>query len=175
MAPLVNGAYGITHRKTRPTVIHLRKMTEDEYLSYLATSLPNYAEEKMKGEGLSKEDALKVAQDSFARLLPLGIKTENQFLFSVIHNDSQKKIGTLWFAKKNEGAKSYAFIYDIILSAEVRGQGLGKELLSLTQGEIQKLGLNSMGLHVFGHNTVAINLYEKMGFRTTNRIMVKDF
>ncbi|MNK38601.1 putative N-acetyltransferase YycN [compost metagenome] len=156
-------------------MIKLRKMTEDEYADYLKESLPSYAEEKMKGEGLSKEDALKVAQDSFNRLLPQGLKTENQFLFSVTDTISEKVIGTLWFAKKVEGTKSYAFIYDIILSPDVRGKGLGKELLSLAELEVRRLGLRSMGLHVFGHNQVAISLYEKTGFRTTNQIMVKDF
>lgn len=156
-------------------MLKLRKMSEYEYANYLKESLPNYAEEKMKGEGLSKEDALKVAQDSYNRLLPQGLKTENQFLFSVTESASEKVIGTLWFAKKVEGTKSYAFIYDILLSPEVRGKGLGKVIISLAESEVRKLGLKSMGLHVFGHNEVAINLYEKTGFRTTNRIMVKDF
>lgn len=150
-------------------------MSQDEYANYLKVSLPSYAEEKMKGEGLSKEDALKVAQDSFSQLLPQGLSTENQFLFSVIEPASENVVGTLWLAKKTNGAKSYAFIYDIILSPEVRGKGFGKELIALAESEVRKLGLNSMGLHVFGHNEIAISLYEKTGFRTTNRIMVKDF
>ncbi len=156
-------------------MIKLKKMTEEEYLNYMKTALPSYAEEKIKGEGFSAEDALKVAQDSYKRLLPQGLSTENQFLFSVIESGSNKVIGTLWFAKKVEHSKSYAFIYDIILSPEMRGKGLGKMLITLTESEVRKLGLNSIGLHVFGHNEIAIQLYEKTGFRTTNRIMVKDF
>ena len=29
-------------------------------------------------------------------------------------------------------------------------------------------GIKSINLHVFGHNTVAISLYEKLGYRPTN-------
>ncbi|RYF48044.1 MAG: hypothetical protein EOO38_10950, partial [Cytophagaceae bacterium] len=90
-------------------MIELRKMTEIEYANYLAVALPNYAEEKMRGEGLSKEDAMKLARDSYARLLPNGIATENHFIFAVVQKESNKVIGTLWFGKKIEGAKASAY------------------------------------------------------------------
>jgi len=156
-------------------MIKLRKITDDEYATYLKAGIPNYAEEKMKGEGLSKEDAWKLAEDSYNQMLPKGPATENQFVFSVIETATGKVVGTMWFGKKMNGDKPYAFIYDVVLSPDVRGKGYGKEVMALTQEEVRKLGMNSIGLHVFGHNEVAISLYEKTGFRTTNRIMRKDF
>lgn len=51
-------------------MIQLKTMSEDEFSSYLSTAVPNYAAEKRKGEGLSEEDAEKVARESFTRLLP---------------------------------------------------------------------------------------------------------
>ncbi|MBT4793505.1 MAG: GNAT family N-acetyltransferase [Halobacteriovoraceae bacterium] len=45
---------------------------------------------------------------------------------------------------------------------------------SLLEEKVKELKLTSIGLHVFGHNTIAINLYQKMGFDFTNHIMKKE-
>ncbi len=37
----------------------------------------------------------------------------------------------------------------------------------------KKLGMNKIGLHVFGHNKVARRLYEQLGYEITNINMVK--
>jgi ribosomal protein S18 acetylase RimI-like enzyme len=155
-------------------MIELRKMKSDEFLNYLKFAVDNYASEKQKGEGLNMEDALRVAKDSFANLLPLGLESKDQFLFSVIEKSVDSSIGVLWFAKKMNGDKPYGFIYDIELIPERRGKGLGKVLLNLAEEEIRKAGCKSIGLHVFGHNVTAVSLYEKSGFHTTNRMMRKD-
>jgi ribosomal protein S18 acetylase RimI-like enzyme len=154
-------------------MILLRKMTETEFKSFLEYSVPEYAHEKMKGEGMSEEAATKLAEDSFAELLPNGLQSENQFLFSIVENDGAS-MGSLWFARKQNGAKSYAYIYDIVLNPEARGKGFGKKAMELLETEVKRQGLMSIGLHVFGHNSTAIKLYETSGYRVTNQIMVKD-
>ena len=153
--------------------VSLRKMTEDEFSIYLKAALPEYANEKKKGENLTDEQALQVATDSYNQLLPDGVHSKDQHLFSVIETMSQRTIGTLWFAIKSQ-PRNYAWVYDIVLNAEARGRGYGTQTMNLLEQEVKRLGINSIGLHVFGHNKVAQALYEKIGFRTTNRIMVKD-
>jgi ribosomal protein S18 acetylase RimI-like enzyme len=147
-------------------------MTEAELCTYLEAAVPAYAIAKTEGEGLSKEDALKVAEESFRRLLPEGVNSANQFLFSV-QDQKGSTIGTLWFAKKQERGKISAFVYDINLLPESRGKGLGRELMGLLEAETRRLGFERIGLHVFGYNKRAIHLYEDCGFETTNRIMEK--
>jgi ribosomal protein S18 acetylase RimI-like enzyme len=115
-----------------------------------------------------------VANESYAKLLPDGLESKDQFLFTIIETASERAVGTLWFAKKAEAAKPHAWVYDIVLNPEVRGRGYGKFLMQLLEAEVKKVGLNSIVLHVFGHNTVASSLYEKSGFRVTNKIMAKD-
>ncbi|MDP7320262.1 MAG: hypothetical protein QF441_06610 [Bacteriovoracaceae bacterium] len=46
--------------------------------------------------------------------------------------------------------------------------------MNLIEEEIKAKNLSSLNLHVFEHNKVAVNLYKKSGYHTTNRIMVKD-
>lgn len=154
--------------------ISLRKMTPFELEEYLKIAVPAYAAEKERGEGMTPEMALKVATDSYAKLLPDGLGTPDQFLFTVLESQTNRSIGTLWFANKTDTGKPQAWIYDIVLEAEVRGRGYGRMLMALLEAEVRKLEILSMALHVFGHNKIAISLYEKSGFRTTNIIMAKD-
>lgn len=155
-------------------MIELRTMNSQEFADYMKYAVDNYAAEKEKGEGLSKEEALKVSKDSFERLLPKGLESPDQFLFSVIEIATSKPVGILWLAKKMNGDKPYAFIYDVELKPENRGKGLGKALMNLMENETRRLGCMSVGLHVFGHNEAATALYEKSGFITTSRMMKKD-
>lgn len=155
-------------------MIELRKMNSQEFAEYMKTAVDNYAAEKQKGEGLSPEEARKISEQSYERLLPQGLQTQDQFLFSVIEKTTQESIGILWFAKRLNGEKPYAFIYDIELKAQSRGKGLGKTLMQLMEDEVRKVGCKSVGLHVFGHNVAATALYEKSGFQTTSRMMKKD-
>lgn len=155
------------------TAIALRPMTESEYSDYIHIAVPTYADEKMKGENLSREQADEVARESFAKLLPHGIASEDQFLRTIIESETGKAIGTLWYAKRAT-PRTHVWIFDFIVDPELRGRGIGAEALRLLEIEVRALGISSIGLHVFGHNESAAGLYEKTGFRTTNRIMVKD-
>ncbi len=155
-------------------MLELKKMTPAEFSEYMKYSVYNYAAEKQKAEGLTEENTLKIAQESYARLLPNGLETPNQLLYSVFDKSSGAAIGILWMAKKINGQKPYTFVYDVELTPENRGKGLGKELMQLVENETRNLGCVSIGLNVFGHNAAAVALYEKSGFETTSRMMKKD-
>ncbi|MBC7690613.1 MAG: GNAT family N-acetyltransferase [Methylotenera sp.] len=154
-------------------MIHLKSMTDDEFSRYLKDAIPSYDAGKVQSEGLSDSDALALAQRTFQELLPKGIHSPDHFLFSVFDDDSAVPCGTLWLACRREGSKHYAYIYDIILNPAHRGKGLGRQLMRLMEEEVRRQCLQSVVLHVFEHNTLAIHLYESMGFHTTNRIMSK--
>ncbi|MEZ4742819.1 MAG: GNAT family N-acetyltransferase [Bdellovibrionota bacterium] len=152
----------------------LVKMTEDDLSRYLENAISKYAHEKMKGEGLTEGEAYKISKDSYSSLLPDGIHSKNQYLFNVVEEKTEIKIGILWIAEKANGDRKYAYIYDIEINEDHRGKGYGKKVMHLLEDKVKSMNLNSIGLHVFGHNTTAISLYEKMGYRTTNRVMRKD-
>ncbi len=155
-------------------MFELRKMDSAEFSNYMNSAVINYAAEKQKAEGLTEEAAGKIAKESYAKLLPEGLESKDQFLFTVIEESTLEPVGFFWMAKKLNGVKPYAFIYDIELIPEKRGQGLGKLLMQAVENEVRKLGCVSIGLHVFGHNAAAVSLYEKSGFETTSRMMKKD-
>lgn len=155
-------------------MIYLRPKTEDEYGAYLKLAILNYAKEKEIGEGHTSENAFKIALESFSSLLPDGLQTSNQFIYSITEKESEKMIGTLWIAKRTNLGKDYAYIYDIMLDENVRGKGYGKLLMNLVEEEVKKKNLKTISLHVFGHNKVARALYLKSGYIETNVMMKKD-
>lgn len=155
-------------------MIELTPMTASEFIAYMKIAVPNFANEKMRAEGLTRKEADKVAKDSFGTLLPKGVKSPGQHLFTVREKGAGKKLGFLWFARKKSGKGDYAYLYEIYLAKSARGKGVGTQAMALLEAEARKLRLRAIGLHVFGHNTVAQGLYAKIGYRPTNIVMTKD-
>ena len=67
-----------------------------------------------------------------------------------------------------------AWVYDISVDADRRGQGLGRELIDALHAAARDLGATSMALNVFGHNTTAIRLYETSGYAVTAQQMRRE-
>jgi RimJ/RimL family protein N-acetyltransferase len=155
-------------------MIELVKMTEGEFADYLKDSLPLYASEKMRAEGLTQEEANKVAEDSYQRLLPQGLHTSDHYLFTIQEKAGGRPIGVIWYNRKRSGKGDYAYIYDIILNESERGKGYGRASMELLESKVREQGMRAITLHVFGHNSTARALYEKVGYRASNIIMTKD-
>lgn len=56
---------------------------------------------------------------------------------------------------------------------QYQGQGYGKKAMKEAEIIAKQLGMNKIGLNVFGHNKIARGLYEKMGYEITNITMAK--
>ena len=140
-------------------------MTESEFVEWHVQSKNNYRDE-LHRSGLSFSEAQKKADDDMSRLLPEGLNSKDQFLFSM--NDDGRNVGILWFGIRGAEDNRKAFIYDIVVNVSERGKKFGERALKLLEFEVKKRGLSHIGLHVFGHNLVARNLYEKMGYEITN-------
>lgn len=67
-----------------------------------------------------------------------------------------------------------AWIYDIEVMEDHRGKGYGRAILHAAEQETLKNGVNSIGLNVFGTNTVARSLYESAGYEITAQQMQKE-
>src|SRR5690606_9459202 len=63
--------------------------------------------------------------------------------------------------------KLHTSTFGIVVAKEFRGQGIGKELTQHVMDQaIQHMsGLRMIKLECFSNNTVALSLYQKMGFR----------
>jgi ribosomal protein S18 acetylase RimI-like enzyme len=79
----------------------------------------------------------------------------------------------IWFAERELGANRTAFIYDIRIEAAFQRRGYATQAFRVLEQLVRSMGMSAISLHVFGHNTAARALYEKLGFETTNVLMTK--
>jgi ribosomal protein S18 acetylase RimI-like enzyme len=84
-------------------------------------------------------------------------------------------VGILWVEIKMDETPRRAFGYDFMVYEEFRGKGFGKQALMALDEILKSKDVEWMGLHVFGHNTNAFELYKKMGFEITNVQMKKYY
>ena len=150
----------------------LFKMSESEFKQWAPQSQSAFADDKLKANSLTREEADKIASESFLRLLPLGLETKDNFLYC-LKNEQSEILGYLWFRLQGPIENRCAFVCDILIEAPHRGQGLGKMVMLFAESEAKKLGANRIGLHVFGFNSVAIGLYTSLGYQTTDLVMEK--
>jgi ribosomal protein S18 acetylase RimI-like enzyme len=66
-------------------------------------------------------------------------------------------------------AATAAYIYTIEVAAELRGRGVGSELLRRVEGSARAAGAAAVWLHVDAGNAPAIRLYEAHGYRRQGR------
>ncbi|MNL00412.1 putative N-acetyltransferase YycN [compost metagenome] len=147
-------------------------MSEQDYAFWSKRSRESYADDMIKANGLKREEADKTANDSFKRLLPDGRNSKDNFLFTA-HDEAQNVLGYIWFTIRGAENNRKAFICDVVIQDQYRGKGYGTKIMELVEIEIKKQGLNRIGLHVFGFNETAINLYKKLGYLTTDLEMEK--
>lgn len=150
----------------------LLRMSTRDYETWVLRSKRNYASDKVRANNLTEREANEIAEKDFLRLLPDGINTKDNFLFT-IKSDVDAVLGYLWFSVRGAQDNRKAFICDIIIEEAHRGKGFGRQAMQLAEQEAKNLGLKEIGLHVFGFNAPAIALYESLGYKTTDLVMAK--
>ena len=152
------------HRELDSELV-LRAMTQNEFPEYRQWQIDIYAAEKVAAGRCSPEEAMSESIEEVAKLLPDGLDSEGQFIF--VAELRNERIGTIWMNINKELEVPRAFGVYIEIEQSLRGQGLGRELMHATRIECRKLGAKGFALSVFGHNSVARNLYESFGFEVT--------
>jgi hypothetical protein len=78
-------------------MVHLVPMTESELQAYLEPAIADYAAEHVKAGRWSQAEALEESRKEFTQLLPDGVHTAKQHLFS-IRDEAGAQVGMIWFA-----------------------------------------------------------------------------
>jgi ribosomal protein S18 acetylase RimI-like enzyme len=146
-------------------------MTEDQYAAYLRTAAAEYAEQITDSGAMPAADALVKAEADFARLLPDGLATPGQHLWTAY--DGDQEVGMLWLAVTDRSDGRHAFGYDFSVREDLRRRGHGRAMIEAAERICREMGVVSLGLNVFAQNTGARALYERMGFEVTSLQMAK--
>ena len=151
-------------------MVKLEPIQQKDFEIFLERGIREYAEDHVRTGNWTAEEALERSKKEFEQLLPDGINSQHQYLYSIIDEDNSK-IGVLWVQIKDQKA----FIYDFIIDESFRGKGYGKQALIALDEKLISMNVDSVGLHVFGHNIVAQELYKKSGYEITDINMRKVF
>jgi ribosomal protein S18 acetylase RimI-like enzyme len=147
-------------------------MTQTEFEAFLEQEIPEYAADNVRAGYWAESESLQKSREAFERLLPQGLQSKDQYLYSIYEGD--EAVGVIWMRAEMERPVKSGFIYDLHVDEKFRGKGYGKQAMYLIEDKARELGLKSIGLHVFGYNTVARNLYEGIGYETTSLNMIKQ-
>jgi ribosomal protein S18 acetylase RimI-like enzyme len=148
--------------------ITLDPMTDEEFTAWVEPTIRDYAAHHVAAGTWSAEDALELARTQTLTLLPGGVRTKDQYLYTTRDAATGEQAGVLWINVRTKAGRTEAFIYDIVIAEERRGQGYGRATMLACVERARELGADSVGLHVFGDNTVARKLYTSLGFIETS-------
>jgi ribosomal protein S18 acetylase RimI-like enzyme len=151
----------------------VRPMTGDEYAHWQQDLAEDYAAEKVAVGAWPADGAVERALESNSAMLPEGLETPRMLLLQAVDRDGAT-VGRAWVALDHpQGGPDCAFLYDIEISADRRGQGFGRALLNAVEQEVRKAGIGSLELNVFGTNRVAVTLYSSSGYTVATQQMRK--
>jgi ribosomal protein S18 acetylase RimI-like enzyme len=148
-------------------------MAEQEFQRWQEASIRSYAAEHVKTGHWSEGESIERARNQFEKLLPNGLATEGQHLYSIEEIPHGETVGMLWVGVQDQWEGMQGFIYDLLIDEPFRHRGYGTQALRAVESLVAKLGVDTILLHVFGHNYAARALYEKAGYVTTNIHMQK--
>ena len=148
-------------------------MTGGELEAYLEKLAREYAAEQVAAGSWLADGAVERARADSAGMLPQGVDTPGHLL-RVAEDASGARIGVLWLSLEHpRGVPQTAFINDIEVDEDRRGQGLGRALLDAAEREVRRHGVPAVGLNVFASNTAALRLYASAGYAVVTQQMVK--
>ena len=65
------------------------------------------------------------------------------------------------------------WVWDVMIDEQFRGQGFGRQAMTLAETLARREGALTIGLNVLGHNHVARELYASLGYTVTAMQMRK--
>jgi GNAT superfamily N-acetyltransferase len=150
----------------------LRPLTPEEFSEFIDGDVERYVEERVRA-GDRPEVARRIALEQSEALFPVGTPAAGQLLFQVL-NDDGTAVGTLWIGPRDADYAQAFWVWDVRIEEAFQGKGYGRAAMELAEVEARARGATELGLNVFGHNQVARQLYESMGYVATSIRMNKN-
>ena len=153
-------------------MVTLDPMSREAWNGWRDNAIREYGMDKVRAGTWTADEAQARSAAEFARLLPDGLATPGHELRSIV-TESGEVVGTLWFAPLHEIGRGECFIYDIVVHESARGRGYGRAAMMALEPLARSLGYDRIGLHVFGDNHIARELYRTSGYVETDVTMRK--
>jgi GNAT superfamily N-acetyltransferase len=138
-----------------------RPMTDAEYADWRAETVRGYAADMTESGSMPPEAAAAQAAAQTDQLLPNGVSTPNHTFVCLCAGE--EVVATNWIG--HHYGPGVSWVYGVEVHEGYRGKGYGRAAMIIGEQASLVAGDTHLGLNVFGHNQVAINLYNAMGYR----------
>lgn len=71
------------------------------------------------------------------------------------------------------GGQREAFVYDILIDPLRRNRGYGTAAMEAMEQELRQMNIFAIGLNLFAHNSIAADMYRKLGYAAVSTRMSK--
>ncbi len=153
--------------------VTLEPIRPDAYVRWRERAIVGYAADKVRVGAWPADEAEALARHEFEVLLPDGPLTTSHDLREIV-TAAGEAVGVLWFGPVRDGEPRKAFIWDIEIDPDARGRGYGRAAMLALEAVARADGYDTIGLHVFGDNEIARNLYRSVGYAETDVQMSKS-
>lgn len=148
-------------------------MTEGEFQMYLAYSIQDYAQSRIKSEQWSEDEAPQEAERQYAQILSQGLQTPQHYFWMVMDEQLVKKVGIIWFALREQAGEQYAIVHDVKIFEEFRRRSYVTKASQLLAKKAAELGASVVSVQIFGHSPASREMYEKLGYSVTDTSISK--
>lgn len=145
--------------------VTIRKMTDREYEQFCRWSMEQQAQELMEECHLSREKALREAEEELSRILPDGLHTKDNFLMTIQAAGSGETVGFVWTIHEETAGRKQSFLCDFAIWEAYRRKGYASCALQLAEAQAAAAGCRESVLFVADRNAPAKALYEKCGYQ----------
>jgi len=145
--------------------VRLRPMNKEEFEIYRDQVIDQFTKDANRAMGINEAIAKRIVIEELSEIGDFGSK--NNHPFTLLNNE--KNIGSLWLFFRGEGEQKTPYLNDLFIAPDYRGQGFGKEALSLLEAELKSQGIgNNIAVHIIGDfNKAAIRLFKSSGYFVT--------
>ncbi len=151
--------------------MRLEPMTPDRYLRWVPETVAGFAAQQTASGAAPDRAAREYAEREFDRLLPFGLDTPGHHLWSAF--DGSEEVGYLWLAVRSGADGTEGYVYDVAVDRALRGRGHGHAIMLAAEDAARSAGARTLRLNVFGHNTAALKLYQRLGYEITFTELVR--
>ncbi len=128
---------------------------------WLVGTRASYVAQRVEA-GDSPDEAEVNATRSLDQFVPGGSPAPGQLIGQVRLGD--ETVGRLWLGPAGPDPERW-WIWDIAIHEDLRGRGLGRQVMLLAEELARSNGATTIGLNVFGQNHIARGLYTSLGYR----------
>ncbi|GAA0576484.1 hypothetical protein GCM10009534_08170 [Kribbella sandramycini] len=146
----------------------LRPTTEGEFPELFERAVESFAAGVGPARDLEPASALRYARESIAKLVPNGLHSPHQLIYTAWAGDVM--VGSVWIGT----AGPIPYIYNLEVLADQRGRGYGRAIMLATADECRRLGYHRLDLNVFADNAAALNLYTSLGYTVVSQQMRRE-